>query len=235
MKKTYTLLTVAILIGLTPLLASADINSGITAVGGLINNLTNSVVKSLVTLFATAAMAAFFFGVVQFIWASREGDSKKMEDGKDFMLWSVVALFVMFSIWGIITFFQTTFGVTQNNINIPTINVNGGGGNGNGGNGGGGNGGGNLGVGADCAANSDCNSGLTCVAYKCAAGGGGGGGGNGVGADCAANSDCNAGLSCNNFKCAAGGGGGSTCSQKTTLNECSAANCTWNDVNGTCQ
>jgi hypothetical protein len=102
----------------------AKVTSGLGDIGSIINALTNSVVKSLATLFATAAMVAFFFGIVQFIWGARDGDATKAKNGKNFMLWGLVGLFVMFSVWGIITYVQQIFGVTQNTINIPTIQIN---------------------------------------------------------------------------------------------------------------
>jgi hypothetical protein len=78
-------------------------------------------------------MVAFFFGIVQFIWGTRDGDPTRAKNGKNFMLWGLIALFVMFSVWGIITYVQQIFGVTQNTITIPTIQINtgtgGGGGN----------------------------------------------------------------------------------------------------------
>jgi len=100
------------------------VKTGLGDIGGIINVFTGSIVRSLATLFATAAMVAFFFGIVQFIWGSREGKPDVMTNGKKFMVWGLVALFVMFSVWGIITYVQQIFGVTQNTITIPTIQIN---------------------------------------------------------------------------------------------------------------
>ncbi len=109
-----------------PLVVSAqgvtDLNNGISALGGVFNTITTTVLKSLAGLFATAAMAIFFFGIAQYIFGARAGDAKKIEDGNRFMRWGLVALFVMFSVWGIITYVQNIFGIKgQNTIIIPTI------------------------------------------------------------------------------------------------------------------
>lgn len=50
------------------------------------------------------AVLAFFWGLAKFIFKS--GDSKAQDEGKNIMKWGLIALFVMFSIWGIISFFQ---------------------------------------------------------------------------------------------------------------------------------
>lgn len=48
------------------------------------------------------ALLVFFFGLAKFILKS--GDAKSHQDGKQFMIWSVVALFAMVSIYGLIIF-----------------------------------------------------------------------------------------------------------------------------------
>lgn len=114
------------LFALAPLTALAV---DFTSLGSLINNFTTNIVKSLGYLAMSAAVVAFFFGVVQFIWASREGDGAQMTKGKTFMLWGLIALFVMFSVWGIIKFFQQSINLPNSSeITIPTLNIGGGGG-----------------------------------------------------------------------------------------------------------
>ncbi len=130
MKKTYTLsAALVIVIGMSlsniAFAQSGSITGGIGALSGVLNDFTNKIVTALITLFATAALAAFFFGVVRFIMASRDGVAAEIEKGKTFMVWGMVALFVMFSVWGIINYAQTIFGVSKNEISIPTIRING--------------------------------------------------------------------------------------------------------------
>ena len=103
-KKTLTfLLSLAIVF---PVLASAQAFKGVkeilTAFGGLLNTITK-------IIFALAFLY-FFWGVGQFILHSN--DQKAREDGKKRMMWGVVALFVMFSIYGILYFLGETIGFT---------------------------------------------------------------------------------------------------------------------------
>lgn len=89
------------------------------------NTLADGVVTSLGYLFFTVAVVAFFWGIVQFIWAARNGDAGDgVKNGKQFMLWGLIALFVMFSVWGIIQFAQGVFGLSgQTTITIPNIQL----------------------------------------------------------------------------------------------------------------
>ncbi len=91
----------------------------------LANTLAGGVVTSLGYLMFTLAVVAFFWGIVQFIWAARGGDAGKgVENGKQFMLWGIIALFVMFSVWGIVKFAQGVFNIQgQTSITIPNIQL----------------------------------------------------------------------------------------------------------------
>ncbi len=110
--------------------ASADSATGVQAGMGtfaeLINTFNKTIVKALGVLFMSGAVVAFFFGLANFIWGLREGKTDAISKGREFMIWSLIALFVMFSVYGIINLFRTTLGVNQNTITIPEINYGGG-------------------------------------------------------------------------------------------------------------
>lgn len=52
--------------------------------------------------FFLLAMAAFFWGLVKFI--SNDADSKEHEDGRKFIVGSLIAFVVLLSLWGIVEF-----------------------------------------------------------------------------------------------------------------------------------
>ena len=84
-------------------------------VGNNIKDLVTSVgtiVDSLVGVLMTLAIIAFFWGLVKYIWNA--GDEEKRKDGKWMMIWSVVALFVMVSIWGLVGFIGSAVGIDPN-------------------------------------------------------------------------------------------------------------------------
>lgn len=89
----------------------------------LLNNISNNILSTAGTVLMTAAFITFFYGIVMFIIGrvSDSGDLKSIEKGKEFMLWGLVALFVMVSVWGIIRMAQGLLGVEGSNINIQPV------------------------------------------------------------------------------------------------------------------
>lgn len=117
------------IVAFSPLLALAQ--TGGTG-GGNLGNL-NQWVSGLGTVVQTAipiafgiALLAFFWGLAKFIFSA--GDEEKKEAGKTIMIWGVIALFLMASIWGIIALIGSNLGVNQTTSGTaPTINNLGGG------------------------------------------------------------------------------------------------------------
>jgi len=68
-------------------------------------------------LLMTLAVVLFFWGVVKFI------AQDKKDEGKTMMIWGIVALFVMFTIWGIISFMQTSTIDTSGVVPSPKITL----------------------------------------------------------------------------------------------------------------
>ena len=66
------------------------------------------IVRLLIPIVVALALLYFFWGLAQFILKSGEGEAA-VEEGKKKMIWGIVALFVMVSIWGIITLISSTF------------------------------------------------------------------------------------------------------------------------------
>ena len=78
-------------------------------------NLIFKVVPVLVSL----ALLVFVWGLAKFIFRLG-GDEKAVTEGKNLMIWGLVALFVMVSIWGILRFAYGEFGFTQS-FGIPFL------------------------------------------------------------------------------------------------------------------
>ncbi len=70
------------------------------------------------------ALLGFFWGLAKFVFQA--GDSGARDEAKSLMIYSVVALFVMVSVWGLVRFLGSSFGIQQGGeIQFPTINNNG--------------------------------------------------------------------------------------------------------------
>ena len=76
-----------------------------------------SIVQSATYLMFGLAMLAFFWGLAKYIFNA--GNEDKKEDGKSIMIWGVVALFIMASIWGIINFISTQLNLTDSTATGP--------------------------------------------------------------------------------------------------------------------
>ena len=57
------------------------------------------------------ALLAFFWGLVKYIFAQGNEDAKA--DGKKIMIWGLVALFVMVTVWGLVQFIADAVGIQQ--------------------------------------------------------------------------------------------------------------------------
>ena len=79
-------------------------------------------VDSLIPIAFSAALLFFFYGLAIFVLKSGGEDQAR---GKSIMLWGVIALFIMASITGIISFLGTSIGLDTNsggNFNVPGVN-----------------------------------------------------------------------------------------------------------------
>lgn len=87
--------------------------------GDILASIKDIVTDILIPLVFVLAVLFFFWGVAKYIWSDGSGK----EDGRKIMIWGIVALFVMTSIWGIVAFIQKDiFGDTSpTEGKIPTI------------------------------------------------------------------------------------------------------------------
>jgi hypothetical protein len=76
-----------------------NVSSLITSIGQIINQ--------IIPILFALALLGFFYGLVQYIF----GKEDNKEQAKKTMIWGVVALFVMASIWGLVAWLGTALGV----------------------------------------------------------------------------------------------------------------------------
>ena len=80
-------------------------------------------IRLLSVLVFGLAVVIFFWGVVKFIFNAANSDDHR--EGINLMIWGIVSLFVMSSIWGLVGILQATFDVDnrQDDISVPQIEV----------------------------------------------------------------------------------------------------------------
>ena len=81
-----------------------------TALGLL--GLAQTFVARSVPLLIGVALLAFFWFLIEFIWKGKDSPDEQSK-AKTGMFWAILALFVMISIWGIIGFLGSVFGIGQ--------------------------------------------------------------------------------------------------------------------------
>jgi hypothetical protein len=114
----YTMKKVFILLGMFALPSFAfaqslgNLETLLQSIGRLISAATPIVVG--------LALLAFFWGLATFIFSA--GNDEAKDKGKNIMIWGIVALFVMVSVWGIVRFIGQALGINQGDtIIVPHI------------------------------------------------------------------------------------------------------------------
>jgi hypothetical protein len=109
------------LVAVFPVIALAQSYAPSQGIGGLftfVGGILNRVVPLLIAL----AVVFFIYQVFRYTIATNE-ETKKA--AKTDMIWGIVGIFIMVSVWGLVAILQSTFGTSgvQENIGsqIPTI------------------------------------------------------------------------------------------------------------------
>ncbi len=92
-----------------------------------VNNLSDFIGNTIGGLIITLAVSAFLFTVFKFIVDRNSGQAGDgLKDAKNRLGWGIIALFVLFSVWGIISFLQTGIfeGGVKTQIEAPSVKIN---------------------------------------------------------------------------------------------------------------
>jgi hypothetical protein len=108
MKKILSSLTLSLLPAIAFAQSTGTIN--FSNIRGAINQV-GELINILLPIVVALALLFFFWGLAKFILASGDEDAK--DEGKRIMIWGVIALFVMASVWGLVAFVGNLVGVDQ--------------------------------------------------------------------------------------------------------------------------
>lgn len=75
----------------------------------LVGRVNEAVINPLILLLFAAATLLFLWGVAQFLFTASQ--SGEQDEGKRHMLWGVIGMAIMISVYGILRVITTTFGV----------------------------------------------------------------------------------------------------------------------------
>ena len=83
----------------------------------IINLIIGCILSPLVYLIIAASVIVFLLGILKFIRS--EGDDKQA--GREFVVWGIVGLFVMISVWGLVSILSSTFSLNNATLNLPVL------------------------------------------------------------------------------------------------------------------
>lgn len=66
-------------------------------------------VKTILPFLVTLAVVGFIWGVIQYFL--NPDNEEKRKAGKSFIIWGLIALFVIVSVWGLVGIFANTFNI----------------------------------------------------------------------------------------------------------------------------
>ncbi len=101
MKKALTVSALAL--SVFPAIAHAQNIGGIFALLNQANQLINQVIPFIIAL----TVLVFLWGVFKFVISGADGEARKEAQG--YMIWGIIALFVMVSVWGLVNILVRSF------------------------------------------------------------------------------------------------------------------------------
>jgi ABC-type phosphate transport system permease subunit len=104
----------ALITSATPVFAQSSANVG----DALITKIGTYIIDPLLLVIFAAGFFMFMWGLFQFMVSSNSGED--LSDGKRHMIYGTLGMFIMVSVYGILSLLASTFGL---NVANPTINT----------------------------------------------------------------------------------------------------------------
>ena len=106
----------AITAAFAPVLVFAQ-NFGTNGFFGLLDA-ANTLINRLIPFIIALTVLVFLWGVFRFVTAQ---DAEKRKEAKGYILWGIVGLFVMVSVWGLVNILVRTFSLNTNAPALPQV------------------------------------------------------------------------------------------------------------------
>lgn len=78
-------------------------------IGDLVQKISTGILQPVIYLLFGLAIVVFLWGVVQYVIGS-QGDERKLQQGRQVMIWGIIGMFIMASAWGIVSILCNFFG-----------------------------------------------------------------------------------------------------------------------------
>ena len=106
---------------LLPVFTFAATSGGFDNIDNALTTISGYISKLIPFIIGLAALI-FIFGLIQFVTSG--GDEEKRKEARNTIIWGIIIIFVMTSVWGLVSLLQNTFGLdstTASQINIPGV------------------------------------------------------------------------------------------------------------------
>ncbi|MDO8619852.1 MAG: hypothetical protein Q7R64_00690 [bacterium] len=97
---------------------SDDESGQITTFGGLLNQI-NSLLNAIVPVLVGLGVFVIIYGVFGYIQHS--ADEEKRDEAKKFIVWGVVGVFIMVSIWGFVNILINSFDLKKTPVQVESV------------------------------------------------------------------------------------------------------------------
>lgn len=105
-------------VSFVPVLAFAQ-GANLSGLSQLVTQIGGIIAKIIPLMFAIA-IVYFFWGLIQFLRGA--GDPKMHDQGKMHMIYGIIAIAVMISVYGLVAWLQTNLGVSSvTSLPLPTV------------------------------------------------------------------------------------------------------------------
>jgi len=84
-------------------------NIKMTSIGDIFNWASCTILQSIIPFLITLATAGFIYGIIKYFLNPDNEEQRKK--GKSYMVWGIVGLFAMISVWGLVNVLSNTFHV----------------------------------------------------------------------------------------------------------------------------
>lgn len=102
-------------LGLTPFITFAaddlckNAETKLDTIGHIFNWASCTLISFVIPFLFSLATVAFIWGIIQFVLNA--DNEEKRKKGKNFMIWGLISLFFMVSMWGLVGVLTNTFGI----------------------------------------------------------------------------------------------------------------------------
>lgn len=101
-----------------PVVSTPDAGDGGSGdFAGLMGNIASKVINPISKMLVALGFMYFLYGVGKYL--KSPGEQKTVEEAKQAMIWGVLGMFVMVSVWGLVTVVIDTLGLQNNTPPIP--------------------------------------------------------------------------------------------------------------------